>query len=132
MADIELHQTREMYAEKMKEFDTRWRTLEAGQMEVKQNLIKFNNFVREKQGKVESGGERVRSERELQTKRDTELEQLKQEVETLQKARVMMEKTVKQRQLFSDYLGRVVDLEPESFPDIRSLMKRCQALVGTR
>ena len=29
----------------------RWRKLEAGQMEVKQNLIKFNNFVREKQGK---------------------------------------------------------------------------------
>ena len=26
--------------------------VEAGQLEVKQNLVKFNNFVREKQGKV--------------------------------------------------------------------------------
>ena len=27
--------------------------VEAGQLEVKQNLVKFNNFVREKQGKVD-------------------------------------------------------------------------------
>ena len=41
-------------------------------------------------------------------------------------------KTVKKRKLFSDYLGLVVSLEPDNYPDIRSLMERCQALVGTR
>ena len=48
-ADMELQETRQNYANKMKEFEERWRKLEAGQLEVKQNLIKFNNFVREKQ-----------------------------------------------------------------------------------
>ena len=40
--------------------------MEGGQREVKQNLVKFNNFVREKQGKVEGGLERARMEVVLQ------------------------------------------------------------------
>ena len=55
-AEVELQQTRTRYADKMAEFAARWRRLEAGQLEVKQNLIKFNNFVREKQGKVRTNG----------------------------------------------------------------------------
>jgi hypothetical protein len=43
--------------------------VEAGQREVKQNLVKFNNFVREKQGKVEGGLERARMEVVLQVRR---------------------------------------------------------------
>ena len=55
-AEVELQQTRLRYADKMAEFAARWRRLEAGQLEGKQNLIKFNNFVREKQGKVRTNG----------------------------------------------------------------------------
>ena len=40
--------------------------MEGGQREVKQNLVKFNNFVREKQGKVEGGLERANVEVVLQ------------------------------------------------------------------
>ena len=58
-AEVELQQTRTRYADKMAEFAARWRRLEAGQLEVKQNLIKFNNFVREKQGKVRTNGSRA-------------------------------------------------------------------------
>ena len=52
-ADEELEKTRALYMKKMKEFNERWRQVEKGQLEIKQNLVKFNNFVREKQGKVE-------------------------------------------------------------------------------
>ena len=51
-AEMELQHTRSLHEEKMTEFDQRWRQVERGQLEVKQNLVKFNNFVREKQGKV--------------------------------------------------------------------------------
>jgi hypothetical protein len=47
---------------------SRWRKVEAGQREIKQNLVKFNNFVREKQGKVEGGLERARMEVMLQVR----------------------------------------------------------------
>ena len=132
MADTELQETRSLYATKMAEFDTRWRKLEAGQSEVKQNLIKFNNFVREKQGKVEGGLERMALEQEHQEARDKELKGLRQEVTTLEAAKTVLGRNVKKRAVFSDYLGQVVGLQPDSYPSIRALMERCQALVGTR
>ena len=82
-ADEGLLSVRAQYQEKMVEFAERWSKVsatrflflfgccccccccakrgvlsqqykvEAGQLEVKQNLVKFNNFVREKQGKVD-------------------------------------------------------------------------------
>ena len=132
MADTELQETRRLYATKMAEFDSRWRKLEAGQSEVKQNLIKFNNFVREKQGKVEGGLERMAVEQEHQEARDKELKGLRQEVTTLEAAKTVLGRNVKKRAVFSDYLGQVVGLQPDSYPSIRALMERCQALVGTR
>ena len=131
-ADSELEETRGLYAKKMAEFESRWRKLEAGQSEVKQNLIKFNNFVREKQGKVEGGLERMAMEQEHQQARDKELAGLRHEVKTLEAAKTVLERNVKMRALYSDYLGQVVSLEPDSYPSIRALMERCQALVGTR
>ena len=52
----------------VQEFDTRWRAVEAGQLEVKQNLVKFNNFVREKQGKVADGVSFILMEKQKQAK----------------------------------------------------------------
>ena len=132
LADIELQETRKLYAEKMSEFDTRWRKLETGQSEVKQNLIKFNNFVREKQGKVEGGLERMAQEQHHQQARDQELAGLRREVGTLEGAKTVLGRNVGKREMFSDYLGRVVGLQPDTYPSIRALMERCQALVGTR
>ena len=132
MSDVELQETRALYAQKMAEFDSRWRTLEVGQAEVKQNLIKFNNFVREKQGKVEGGMERMKVELAQQKKRDVQLSDLQREIKTLMEAKKLLGKSVKKRKIFSDYLGKVVQLEAESYPNIRALMERCQALVCTR
>ena len=44
----------------------RWRALENGQLHLKQNLVKFNNFVKEKRLKIEEGN--VRSKKHFQVK----------------------------------------------------------------
>ena len=64
--------------------------------------------------------------------RDTERAGLRQEVTTLEAAKTVLGRNVKKRAVFSDYLGQVVRLQPDSYPSIRALMERCQALVGTR
>ena len=46
MADLQLQEIRQLFHKKSREFDVRWRKIEAGQLEVKQNLVKFNNFIR--------------------------------------------------------------------------------------
>ena len=53
--------------EKFVSLEGRWRVVEAGQLQLKQNLVKFNNFVREKQGKVEEG--RLTSRKFVETNR---------------------------------------------------------------
>ena len=45
-ADEELERVRRLYMIKIEEFNTRWRNVESGQLELKQHLVKFNNFVR--------------------------------------------------------------------------------------
>ena len=78
---------------------------------------------------MEGGLERMRTEQEQQVMREQELKELRQEVNTLVKAKDVLGKTVKDREIFSSYLGRVVNLEPDNYPDIRSLMERCQARI---
>lgn len=131
-ADEDLQKTRNLYEKKMVEFDERWRKIEKGQLEVKQNLVKFNNFVREKQGKVDGGLSRVKHEQEEQSKRVEELIELKKESEVHAEAKLILGKAVSGRQIFASYLGSVVETDPEKYTDIRRLMERCQALVVTR
>ena len=45
-ADEELARVRRLYMIKIQEFNTRWRNIESSQLELKQHLVKFNNFVR--------------------------------------------------------------------------------------
>ena len=131
-AEMELQHTRSLHEEKMTEFDQRWRQVERGQLEVKQNLVKFNNFVREKQGKVDSGVERMKWEQEQQEKRSRELQMLRDELKTLNSAKAVLAKTVKKRRIFSDYLESVVFLAKDNYKNIRALMERCQALGGAK
>ena len=132
VAEVELEQTRADHENKMREFDLRWRQVETGQLEVKQNLVKFNNFVREKQGKVDGGMERMRAEQEQQARRGRELQMLKEELRTLNSAASFLAKTVKKRAMFSTYLDSVVSLDQDNYRNIRTLMERCEALVGAK
>ena len=49
-------------------FNKRWEELEAGQIGLKQNLVLYNNFVKEKQGKVADGVSIILIEKKKQKK----------------------------------------------------------------
>ena len=49
---------REVYRNKTQQFRSRWLNIEARQLQVKQNLVKFNNFVKEKRMKADEGKSR--------------------------------------------------------------------------
>ena len=106
--------------------------METSQWTLKQNLVKYNNFVREKQGKVDGGLERMKAEQEQQERRGRELEMLKEELRTLNSAKTVLAKTVKKRKVFCEYLESVVSLDHDNYKNIRTLMERCQALVGAK
>ena len=116
----------------MKQYVRRWQHVETSQWTLKQNLVKYNNFVREKQGKVDGGMERMRAEQEQQARRGRELQMLKEELRTLNSAASFLAKTVKKRAMFSTYLDSVVSLDQDNYKNIRTLMERCEALVGAK
>ena len=132
IADEGLLSVRRQYQVKMVEFAERWQRVESGQLEVKQNLVKFNNFVREKQGKVDGGLARAREEQEEQARRQEELQQLREEAVVHERARAKLGEAAEARRDYSAYLESVVSCQPGTYPDIRSLMERCQALLATR
>ena len=131
-ADKNLADMREKYKLKMEELDERWRTVEKGQLEIKQKLVEFNNFVREKKVKVEDGKEKTKLEKKAQLKKTDELENLKQEKDLLVKAKDDIESSVAKKKCFEDFLESVVNCVPSEYPDIQVLMMRCSALVATR
>ena len=131
-ADEELEKTRSLYMKKMKEFNERWRQVEKGQLEIKQNLVKFNNFVREKQGKVEGGLARAKHELLLQEQTLEDLVTKRQDCELHARAKDVLADAVVGKKRFSDYLESVVEIDKETYPDVRQLMERCQGLVATR
>ena len=58
MLYIHVTMDREVYRNKTQQFRSRWLNIEARQLQVKQNLVKFNNFVKEKRMKAEEGKSR--------------------------------------------------------------------------
>ena len=52
----------------MKQYVRRWQHVETSQWTLKQNLVKYNNFVREKQGKVADGVSFILMEKQKQAK----------------------------------------------------------------
>ena len=56
------------FQEYINDYIKRWKEVETSQLNLKQNLVKFNNFVREKQGKVADSISFVLIERQKQAK----------------------------------------------------------------
>ena len=131
-AEKELTETRQVYKKKMNDLDHKYRALEKGQLAVKQKFVEFNNFVREKQVKVDLGKERVKLEKKAQNQKVVDLENLKENKKVLDQAKDILEKTIAGRKVFRDYLECVAASDPETYPDIQVLMMRCSALVNKR
>ena len=45
-ADTELHKIRAVHKKMIEQYAERWQAIERGQRDLKQNLVKFNNFVK--------------------------------------------------------------------------------------
>ena len=54
-ADRELENMRKNYQKQMKLCGNKWKDIEDRQTQLQSNLVRYNNFIREKQGKVADG-----------------------------------------------------------------------------
>ena len=89
-------------------------------------------MFREKQGRVESGEERRQQEKLIQENANRRLQELSQLTNIFLQAKSVLEKAVKRKTVFSDYLESVVSRERDKYQEVRTLMERCQGLVMSR
>ena len=127
-ADNDLENVRRQHVAKTELFEKRWREVEKGQLQLKQNLVKFNNFVKEKKMKVEEGIERSTKENEISNKKYEELKNLETEYQTLLKAKDVLKDALSNKIKYKVFLDSVIEDETSKFSSVEELMKRCESL----
>ena len=127
-ADDDLENIRRQHVAKTELFEKRWREVEKGQLQLKQNLVKFNNFVKEKKMKVEEGIERSKKENEISNRKYEELKNLETEYQTLLKAKDVLKDALSNKIKYKVFLDSVIEDETSKFPSVEELMKRCESL----
>ena len=106
-AHEQLEAVREAHHRKLAEYEARWGRLEAGQLKIKQNLVKFNNFVKEKQLKIEEGAQRSKKHSQVFQMKAAEVSVLELQRETLSSARAQLEWCVAQLSGYRVFLDSV-------------------------
>ena len=132
LAQDDLEKVRNSHLRRLESYESRWRSLETSQLFLKQNLVKFNNFVKEKLLKVEEGEMRTERHNEVFLTKQREALSLIEQLKVLRAGRDRLKLSVDQKQIFSDYLECVVDKRCEMLENIESMMSRCESLIISR
>ena len=132
LADEDLEKVRNSHQRRLESYEGRWRKLEASQLFLKQNLVKFNNFVKEKLLKVEEGEMRTERHNEVFLNKQREVLALIEQLKVLRAGRDRLKVSVEEKQVFSDYLECVLVQREEMFENIDSMMSRCESLIISR
>ena len=116
----------------VKKYTARWKIVEAGQLALKQNLVRYNNFVKEKQAKMADSVSFILMEKQKQTKLKRKIEDIEKELEVLEEAKTFFDDIVNNKTVFLDFLCLVFTKNSNLFANIDEVMKRSQALVDAR
>ena len=116
----------------MKKYEVRWKNVEAGQLGLKQNLVKYNNFVKEKQAKMADSVSFILMEKQKQSKLVKKIQIITSELDVLGEAKTFFEDIVDNKVVFRNFLSLVFRRHSELFKNIDEVINRSQALADAR
>ena len=116
----------------MKKYEVRWKNVEAGQLGLKQNLVKYNNFVKEKQAKMADSVSFILMEKQKQSKLVKKIQIITSELDVLEEAKTFFEDIVDNKVVFRNFLSLVFRRHSELFKNIDEVINRSQALAHAR
>ena len=116
----------------MKKYEVRWKNVEAGQLGLKQNLVKYNNFVKEKQAKMADSVSFILMEKQKQSKLVKKIQIITSELDVLEEAKTFFEDIVDNKVVFRNFLSLVFRRHSELFKNIDEVINRSQALADAR
>ena len=107
-ADQDLALERKKYKANIRSLGRRWEAVERGQQELRDNLVRYNNFIKEKQSKVASGNRLISTEKGKQIQLTGQARQLEVELATARAGRELLAAAVEHRAVFPRYLAAVL------------------------
>ena len=131
-ADDDLQNVRDAHLRRLQSYQSRWTELEEGQLQLKQNLVKFNNFVKEKLMKVEEGEVRSQKQSEVFRLKHQEALGLDEQLKVLRRGRDQLRLAVEEKENYSRFLQSVLAERSELFDNIHVMMSRCESLIMSR
>ena len=116
----------------MKDIGTRYENIERGQKGLKQKLVVFNNFIKEKGDKTKAGRVEMKSEKKSQGEKQVLLDYSVTRTELLSESLTLLTSTIRKRRNYSEFLTEVVKQNSAKFENIESLIEKFSALLDLK
>ena len=116
----------------MKDIGIRYEIIERGQNGLKQKLVVFNNFIKEKKDKTKAGRVEMKSEKKSQGEKQVELDYSVTRTELLSESLTLLTSTIRKRRNYSEFLSEVVKQNSAKFENVENLMDNFTALLDLK
>ncbi|ENN72499.1 hypothetical protein YQE_10840, partial [Dendroctonus ponderosae] len=126
-----LENKRRDYDDKRKKVQEQWEDLKTKESALRENFIRFNQFVKENQEKKERASLKITEQNQLKEERQRRMEELQQKCEEIEGTKAKMDINIGQYRIYELFLSQVVENEA-SMQSINDLLKRYEALIGAR
>ncbi|XP_066148874.1 coiled-coil domain-containing protein 42 like-2-like [Euwallacea fornicatus] len=126
-----LENKRKEYNNKTKMAQEQWDELKQKELNLRQNFISINQFVKENQEKKERAVVKIAEQNQLKEERQRNMEELVKKCEEISSTKTKMDKNIAYCRIYEEYLLQVIDRE-DSMQSINDLLNRYEALVGAR
>lgn len=132
LAEVEdaLENQKEDYRLRMESLKQRRSELERKEYQLQENLLKFDRFLKENDARRERAERKAEEENEAARARETEIQELKQQLNSLREARSRQKEIIMRYQKFEDFLKQVLAKSGE-FSEISELIDRHTTLIAT-
>ncbi|XP_060534187.1 coiled-coil domain-containing protein 42 homolog [Cylas formicarius] len=126
-----LNQTRKTAQEKRRSLDEQWEDLNEKENNLRQNFIRFSQFIQENKEKKERAKNKIVEQNRLRNERDLKIKELRQKCEEIARVKTAMDKNIASYKIYENFLARVVEYEP-SMQNVTDLLQRFEALLTAK
>lgn len=130
--DAELEKCRQRFRQKMEELQQRKLNVQKKRQMMNNKVAKFDKFIKDNDAKRRRAIQKYQIEVLLKEQKQTEYEQLCEQLAALKRRKSYLERKVNQYKRFEEYLLKVIDIMPEDYiqddDKIKGLMMRHKTL----
>jgi chromosome segregation ATPase len=124
----EFNQAKDEERELENDFKATETRLRSKDLELQQDLIKFNQVLQENEQKRNKAKKKYEEELKQKNDKEKKIEIINSEIKVLRERNAALEKEVQRMRKYEDFLERVKERNPDDFPEIQDILGRYTTL----